>query len=306
MDPISHALMGGLAAKTVKAKPRRFWIMMGLGLIPDLDMIFNSMGDWAYVLHHRGISHSFVGLALLALFCAWILGRWDKGPFNQRAFHYSLPLLLHGLGDYLTSYGIPLLAPFSFKSYSADLLVSWTILPALVMAVGLLFLALKKKQGWRHTRLIWGVLGIYLVLTFSGKVYAHAFLEDPEGVTTILPKVANPFVWRAVQADQTTRSYRSYEINILKGELKVLGDYAMPNGDFPVQASRNSKKVKQFLKNNRWPLVRFKKEDQHWNVEWGTLMFSVKGAVRSKVHVQVGLKGQILSEKNLIRFWTPE
>jgi hypothetical protein len=95
MDPITHSLVGGLAAKTVGTTKRRFWVMMFLGTAPDLDVLFNGLGSWAFWLQHRGISHSILGIVVQTLLYAWIFQKWDVGSYRQRAWHYFLPLFLH-------------------------------------------------------------------------------------------------------------------------------------------------------------------------------------------------------------------
>jgi len=61
MDPLSHALMGGLAAKTLDVPQRRFWVMVGLSGIMDLDVVANYLGSWASLFQHRGMTHSLLG-----------------------------------------------------------------------------------------------------------------------------------------------------------------------------------------------------------------------------------------------------
>src|SRR4051812_38611963 len=123
MDPLTHCLVGGMAAKTGGTSKRRFWIMCFLGSAPDLDVFFNGLGSWAWIIQHRGITHSLLGIVLQSLFYAWVFARWDQGPYRERAIHYSLPIGAHILCDYLTAFGVPLFSPFIFKEYSADLMV---------------------------------------------------------------------------------------------------------------------------------------------------------------------------------------
>src|SRR4051794_30138701 len=101
MDPLTHALVGGMVAKTTGGPRRRFWILMLLGEVPDLDILAAPLGPWAFWLQHRGISHSLIGFVVEALFFAWAFRKWDPGAYWHRAALYSLPLFLHGFCDYL-------------------------------------------------------------------------------------------------------------------------------------------------------------------------------------------------------------
>lgn len=308
MDPITHCLVGGMAAKTAGVSRRRFWIMMFLGEAADLDVIFNSLGSWAFWLQHRGITHSFLGLALQALFYSWAFRKWDKGDFRERTWHYSLPLALHLMCDYLTSFGVPLLSPFSFQEFSADLVVGLTLIPAGFMAVGLFQMYRRNHGGWRAAGPLWAVWILYVSLAMSGKAYAGRLVQASSGSpATTIPSVLNPFAWSAIHLDDSTHTYRHYTVDLLTGEKRTALVFKMPNGDFPVKASAASPKVQEFLKNHRWPVVRFSVHPEGgWDVEWGNLLFSSRGMVRAKVRVHVASDGSIVSADKVFGFWNPE
>jgi|GEM_PF-4286406 len=305
MDPITHSLVGALAAKTVRASRRRFWIMALLAVVPDLDFLANSLGSWASILQHRGLTHSLFGLILFSLCFAWILRRFDQGPFAQRARDYSLPWAFHIFGDYLTGFGVPLFSPFILNEYSLNLVTAITWIPLLITISALVWLHRQKKEGWVHTRPIWALWGLYLVLTLSGKVYASKIVSTSASVTT-LPTFYNPFAWRAIEIDDETHSYHHYEINLLKRQKRLVFIFPQPNGDFPVKASMDSLLVQDFLKENRFPVVRALKNGDQWEVEWGTLLFSTRGTARSKVLVNLSLEGKILSSQKSFGFWNPQ
>src|SRR5690242_4025631 len=117
MDPLSHALIGGLTAKTAGTSKRRFWLMALIAMAPDLDIFASHLGSWAANFQHRGLTHSFVGVAVMSVLFSLILGRWDEGPFAQRASHYSLSMLSHLASDAITNFGVPLLAPFTYRGF---------------------------------------------------------------------------------------------------------------------------------------------------------------------------------------------
>src|ERR1051326_1285203 len=178
MDPLSHALIGGLSAKSMRVSKRRFWVMTLLGMAPDLDVLGNFLPGWAMAFQHRGITHSVVGLILQALFYAWILQRWDVGPFKERLFHYAIPIGAHILADLLTPYGVPLLAPFNFREFSFDLLSSLNLIPLVLMGVGLWWLHRRDRHGWRETRFLWVMWALYLVVSVTEKTYAAFIVHD--------------------------------------------------------------------------------------------------------------------------------
>ena len=305
MDPLTHALIGGLTAKTVKVSRRRFWIMVLLGNVPDLDVLANGLGSWAYFIQHRGLSHSLLGVIFQTVFFAWVLKRWDPGEFKTRILHYFIPIFSHIACDYLTSYGVPLLAPYTFYNFSADLVGGVELIPIIFMSFGLLWLYYKEQQGWKATRSLWAAWGIYLVLSFTGTAYATKLTDlQKEGLTTV-PSMINPFCWRAVYWDPSTRNYHYYSVNLLKKRCEPTLVFPGPPSDWVVKASLKSEKVMRFLMDNRWPVVRVNRENENWKVEWGNIMFSARGTVRGKVAVTVSPSGKILEEKNSFTFWEP-
>jgi len=303
MDPLTHCIIGSVSAKAVHASPRRFWLMTLLGLVPDFDVVFNSFGGWATLLQHRGLSHSFLGVILQAAILAFALKKWDKGPFKERAFHYSLPIALHVFCDYLTSYGVPLLLPFSHSHFSWDLVGSVNLLPLGISALAVLWMHKREKSGLKVTAPVWAMWALYFMLSFSGRSYAMRLAATPN--LTMVPSVVNPFSWRAVSLDAKSHSYKHYTVDLLTRKVEYLGHSAQPNGDFPVQMSMSSPLVKDFIKNNRWPIVRTEKVSSGWRVEWGTIIYSVRGMVRGKVVVDVAADGRILNEQSVVSFWDP-
>lgn len=296
-----------MAAKTVGSGRRRFWIMMFLGSAPDLDVIFNALGPWAALLQHRGLTHSFVGIAFQALFYAWAFGRWDQGPFRTRAVHYSLPLSLHVLCDYLTCFGVPLLLPFSGQGFSADLMMDLCLIPMIAMGAGLYWMHRKEVHGWHVTRPLWGIWVVYMVVAATGKAYAMKLAENPSrALVTALPTQFNPFNWRAVSHDDQARTYTQYSVNLFRGRRESTVIAAAPMDDFAVEASLKSSEVQTFLRSNRWPVVRVTPTENGYGVEWGNLLFSTRGLVRGKVRVDLGSNGAILREQKIFNFWDPQ
>jgi inner membrane protein len=297
-----------MAAKTVGSDRRRFWIMMFLGSAPDLDVLFSGLGSWASMLQHRGLSHSFVGIVLQALLYAWAFARWDQGTFRTRAFHYSLPLALHVLCDYLTCFGVPVLLPFSTVSFSADLMMDLCVIPMVAMGAGLYFMHRKEVHGWSVTRPLWGIWVVYMIVAATGKAYAMKLAESPAHMAvTALPTKFNPFNWRAVSHDDKTRTYTQVSVDLIRGRRKSAVISAMPIDDFAVQASLKSPEVKMFLDTNRWPVVRVTPTPSHgYSVEWGNLLFSARGLVRGKVRVEIASNGAILGQEKIFNFWNPQ
>jgi membrane-bound metal-dependent hydrolase YbcI (DUF457 family) len=304
MDPLTHCLVGGLAAKTVHTSKRRFWIMVLLGSAPDLDVLFNFFGSWAFWLQHRGVTHSLLGLVIQPLLFAWLFRKFDPGSLSKRTFHYSLPIILHVICDGLTSYGIPLLSPFSFQEFSADLMVGLSFIPILFMGFGLYLLYRKESGGWKEVRPLWFGWALYFCMAISAKAYAAKLVQVPTSL--VIPSMANPFLWSGIQQDEADKKYHAYQINLMAGSQVVTHSIPLPaTNDEWVLASQKSPLVQVFQKENRWPVVRVISGGENQAVQWGRLLFSTRGVVRGKIEVLIDPKGKILEEKKIFNFWNP-
>ncbi len=306
MDPLTHCLVGGLVAKTLKSHPRRFWILTFLGEAPDLDVFFGGLGSWAFWLQHRGITHSFFGVGIQAFLFTVLFSKWDHGYFHRRLTVYSIPLFLHMLCDWLTSYGTPLLSPFDFREFSGDLVPAVTVVPLVFLGIGLFWLHRKKAQGWRATHYLWGAWGLYLIFSLSSRSLARGLVAPTEVRATLVAGLMNPFRWTAVEESKPCCSYEAYSIDILKRTSTPLIRLGTPLDDFAVQSSLKSPIAKTFMETTRWPVARvFALTDGGWSVEWGKVIFSSRGIVRSKLLVRVAADGTVLEQKKVFGFWSP-
>jgi len=306
MDPITHCLVGGLVAKTVKAPRRRFWILIFLGEAPDLDVFFSSFGPWAFWLQHRGITHSFFGAAVQTLLYAWAFSRIDPGPLKVRLGQYFLPLFLHTCCDYLTSYGTPLFSPFSFKEYVGNLVPAVTVIPLAFMLAGLLYIHAKKTEGWRATRPLWMAWAVYLSLALASRSYAAQFVKDEPGKITLVSGLVSPVTWTAVVERDPCCAYQAFWINVLKRQRKTGPAVSTPMDSFPIQASLKSPVTRRVVASIRWPVARaVPLPEGGWRVDWGKMLFSSRGMVRSLWSVEISSAGAIGGEKRMFGFWSP-
>jgi inner membrane protein len=117
----------------------------------DCDILWQIKGPIATFQHHRGITHSFVGVPFMAaatLLGVYVLHRIWLGRRKPRPGYpplrwgllYWLALLAalsHLLLDYSTAYGIRLFEPFNYRWYAWDIM--FIIEPAMlvILALGL-------------------------------------------------------------------------------------------------------------------------------------------------------------------------
>lgn len=230
MEPITHFLAGaclgraGFNRKTALATAT----MTLAAEAPDLDVLGGFGGSVFSFAHHRGFTHSFLGLipvcALVVgfIYVVWrIRGRKTNNPSLQPRwgmlflFAY-IAGLSHILLDYTNNYGVRPFWPFWEKWYSWDIVfiaepLLWFALTAGLVVPG--FMALigqevgSRREGPRGRRaaivaltsmvLLWGVRGFEhrrAVAALQARTYQEA---DPLRVGAY-PTYINPFIWHGV------------------------------------------------------------------------------------------------------------
>jgi len=230
LEPITHFLTGaclgraGLNRKTALAT-----LTLALAAeAPDLDVLGGFHGQTFGFAHHRGFTHSFLGVPLDALavvgfvYLIWRLrGRKTKDPnlpprWGLLFLYACLAGLSHILLDFTNNYGVRPFWPFSGKWYSWDIVFIWEpvifALLILGLVVPLLFALIDREIGARR-RVSRGRVAATLalagiVLLWGLRDYEHRravnALEartyngiDPLRASAY-PKMIDPFHWSGV------------------------------------------------------------------------------------------------------------
>lgn len=125
MDTITHGLTGWLIARAVSQKEggKAATAAAVIGsVLPDADHVASLLGSEAAVRFHRGISHSFAGVAVSSLVVALLLYRFGKWKEMKKLYLLALlGQLSHIALDLITSYGTQIFQPFSDARISLDL-----------------------------------------------------------------------------------------------------------------------------------------------------------------------------------------
>ena len=142
MDNVSHSLAGwALARAAGPTRPAGTTLTLVLASnLPDLDFVLMLRSEAAYLLYHRGFSHSLLGLAVLP----WLLAGGLAWAYAGRTRFRWLLLLgyvgvgLHLIYDVVTSWGTMLLYPFDLTRFALDWLfivdlVTWAAALAVVL-----------------------------------------------------------------------------------------------------------------------------------------------------------------------------
>ncbi len=257
MDPVTHFLTGACMGRAgFNRKSALTTLTMVLAAeAADIDVVWALKNATAGLQHHRGITHSFVGVPLIA---AAVLGvvylghrlrmrlrppraRSPESPpllpirWGYLCFCAVVAALSHLLLDYTTAYGIRLFEPFNFRWYSWDIvaIVEPVMLLALIAGLVLpsLFGLINQEIGARSK----GPRGragaifalVCLVLVWGVRDYQHrravtamnSFLYRGAAPLRVAayPYMIDPFRWHGVV--ETSDFFETVPVNSLAPDV---------------------------------------------------------------------------------------
>lgn len=237
MEPITHLMTGAVLSRCgFNRKAAYATVAMTLAAeIPDLDIVWSIRGPVAALQHHRGWTHTFIGLPLEAAVVVggiYLFHRWRRKrnkPAKQAApirwgllYGFALVALLsHLLLDWTNSYGLRPFFPFNPRWYAGSLVfifepVMFALLliallaPALFGLIGSEVGARKpafRGRGWAIAALIaivalWGWRAVEQQQAIQLALNSGDFGPAPNNVeilhVTAEPYPINPFRWQAI------------------------------------------------------------------------------------------------------------
>jgi inner membrane protein len=239
MDNLTHTVTGLLLSRAGlhRFHKRATPILMVSANAPDLDVISLIGGPVEYLAHHRGITHAFAAIPMMAITTLLLCGYWLWKDRKQGEPLRLLPALLlgcigglsHILLDWTNLYGIRLLLPFDATWFNLSIThvvdlwiwavygfaLFWPFLARLVQGEigakrtagrGMAILALLFVIAYDTTRF---VLHSQAVALQSARIYEG---ENPR-VVLAGPSPVNPLEWRGIV--ETESAFFVQPINLL-------------------------------------------------------------------------------------------
>ena len=220
MDSITQGLLGAAIAEAGfrhKLGGRAVAFGAFCGVAPDLDMVAALAGEWATMVHHRGVSHSWVMETLAAPILGWLAWRFiakREGSWWHWAHLAWWALVTHPALDLCTAYGTQLFAPISTHRYAIDAVSIVDLAYSVPLFVAALYARFGKIEG-RSRRVAIGALvfsTLYLGVGWVQSQRAIAWAEEDltaqafESVETrALPSLGNILVYRVIARDARGR-----------------------------------------------------------------------------------------------------
>lgn len=245
MDNIAHTLLAGAIGRAGVDRIDR-WAgatLLVSANVPDLDIVAAVAGPGGYLVHHRGITHSLIGIVALAPLTAGLmltLGRWigrrrdrggDRSAFGPLCLAALCGLASHLALDACNAYGIRPFLPFEASWYYNDWLA--IVDPWMWLVPGLLLYWDSASTVRRHV--LWGLGGAILtaIVVFSGAAADWVEWVWLGGLTIAIVGVRfRTRKWRRVPARIVLAFVPLYVVgswSLQRAALGLARDYAPPD-----------------------------------------------------------------------------
>ncbi|QHN04654.1 metal-dependent hydrolase [Granulicella sp. WH15] len=209
MEPVTHVLTGALLARTGFNR-RAAYATAAMAIaaeLPDIDTLWSLTGPIPGFEHHRGITHTFVGVPfeaalLTAAFCFVHRRRSKptKAPVNWPFLYFAtlIALLSHLFLDWTNNYGLRPFFPFNPRWYSGSFVFIFEPILFVLLLIGLLA---PKFLGTVQT---WAIAALLAICALWGfRFHEHSRALQIAATTTPAPLFASPspidpFTWHVV------------------------------------------------------------------------------------------------------------
>jgi inner membrane protein len=209
MDPVTHITSGAIVGRAIKSKfPYRGTLILCIfsAISPDIDNIVGLLDPELYLIHHRGVTHSFAGGLVVAFTISLIFKSFSKGLIIRKAFFISYFLiLLHIFLDLITSFGTQIFFPFNRTRYAVGSVFIIDPIFTSIMFILLIFSYLIKKRSSAFALTALFFIVSYPLLNLGIKVYSQKPVYEKlinENINheriTLEPELFSPFNWKVI------------------------------------------------------------------------------------------------------------
>ncbi len=320
MDLFTHVILGYLISYGIVGYAPQYLAAGALaGGLPDADILFFPIAKRFPVLRHHGITHSILGVTVVALVGGLVIApRILPGAPLVYFLVMEAAGLGHMLGDAFTHFSVAPLLPFSERplEVDADRAINLILLVASVTSIVLLASERFRVPFPVYTWTVYGMMifyGGYLAIRLAGRLSMGSLRRRFPGYTHVAP-TGNPFSWLLLyerRADGRIRTgYLRYSFGrgIVDGPHDVDVPLESDGAQGPVATEREALE-------RSYPLARHTStiidQTYHaavaepvagggWLVQWYSLEFGAFGRAAA-VRVRIGPDGSLHAKSG----WVP-
>jgi inner membrane protein len=300
MDNLTHTLTAIAISQTGLNRKTRFATVTLIlaANAPDLDLVAGLKGSIAYLKYHRGITHSFTGIIVLAVLIwglMWWLGKRVKPkpglPLNPR---WLLLAALLGTGshlllDFTNAYGVRPYLPFSGRWYAWDIMfiVDPLLLGLLILGLAVPWLlrlvseevgAGKRPSATGAVFCLCAMVALWGVRDFAHRralsiLDSRSYSAEAPQRLSALPIIVNPFRWTGVV--ETATSFHVVSVNSLNANRppEEIAAFDKPQPSPALAAAMKTRSAVIFLDFARFPLAEVNETDEGYTVSINDLRF---------------------------------
>ena len=332
MDNLTHTLTAvAISHAGLNRKTRFATLTLILAAnAPDIDILAGFKDSITYLKYHRGITHSFIGITVLAIII-WGVISWagrkvqpkPRLPLNGR---WLLLAALLGTGshlllDFTNAYGVRPFLPFSGRWCAWDIMPIFDplLLALLLLGLGLPWVLrlISEEVGARKPHLasgaifclcaavtLWGIrdfahrraLSILDSRTYSG--------EAPERFSA-LPVALNPFTWTGVVETETSFHVVRENAGDSNDLPEDLGTFEKPQASPALEAAMKTRAGEIFLNFARFPWAQVHESEQGYRVSLRDLRFYHPAAQSRGFTLEVELDNNLQARSQTFYFVGP-
>ena len=305
MEPVTHFLTGATLARAgFNRKTALATVTMTIAAeAADIDILAYVKGSACGFIQHRGITHTFLGVPVIAgvvVGLVWLADAlWQRrrrarklpeAPERRWGWLYLFACiagLSHLLLDFTNNYGLRPLYPFSRQWYAWDIvfIIEPLMLVALIAALALpWFFGLVGREIGVRQRGPRGRGAAIAALLFIAALWGVRDFEHRRALAALnaieyqgeaasriaaFPYMVNPFQWAGVA--ETSKAFLSMRVDSLRPEVdpgNSVQSYYKPEPTEATEAARNTELGRAYVEWARFPLV----EAEHLSAPTGDLV----------------------------------
>jgi inner membrane protein len=298
MDPLTHTMAGAVLARAGLDRrgtlPLAATTLVLAANAPDIDILAMFAGSYAGLAFRRGWTHGPVALVLLPLALTGVMLAWDRwvrrrgergaalAPLDARAtlLIALIGVVSHPALDWLNTYGIRLLMPFSGKWFYGDAVFIidpwlWLLLAAALFPRG---------RTRRRVRVFGAAAAAYVAAMIAASTAAESITRraaETAGISGIeevmyQPAPAQPHRGSVIVATGAAYTLGDFEwIAPARSRVTLLRD-SIPRGDWTtseVRQAMTDPRARDFLSWSRFPFVRVEAAPNAAAVSFGDARF---------------------------------
>ena len=283
MEPVTHLLTGAVLARAgVNRRAAYATAAMTIAAeFPDVDTLWGAWGPLKSFLHHRGITHTLVGLpfeaAVIVAACA-LAHRLRRTPVTRAPVHWGwlyggvlLALVSHIFLDWTNNYGVRPFFPFNPRWYAGSFVFIFEPVLFLILLLALGMPALfglingeigAKREVFRgRPAAIAGLLAIALLYVFRFTEHQKAVNlagDATPGATRVFasPYPITPFAWAVVTETPEAYQLSTWNTHLGTAEPPVPADTLnKPPESLTLLAAKRSELGRDYLDWSMFPVL---------------------------------------------------